>query len=212
MVMADPGLGQTSVGHVFVSYVREDSRRVDSLCRLLSAAGIPTWRDTERLWPGDEWRAAIRQAIRDDALVFLACFSRQSVGQAKTYQNEELLLAIEEMRLRAPGQSWLIPVRFDDCRIPDRSIGGGRLLADLQSADLFGPASQQNSDRLVAAIRQILALEPVPSAGADGPSNAPADPASPGPPGQRPKYMVNIANAKGVQIGDNNIQHNTFNE
>src|SRR5579862_7502303 len=139
--MVNLSADESVAGHVFVSYVREDSSRVDSLCQVLSAAGIPVWRDTARLWPGEDWRAAIRRAIRDDALVFLACFSRQSVSQAKSYQNEELVLAIEEMRLRAPGRSWLIPVRFDDCRVPDRSIGGGRLLTDLQSADLFGNAS-----------------------------------------------------------------------
>src|SRR5882757_1898857 len=124
-------------GHVFVSYVREDSGQVDWLCQVLEAAGIPVWRDTEKLWPGEDWRAVIRRAIREDALAFLACFSHQSVGQTRTYQNEEIVLAISEMRLRPPDRPWLIPVRFDDCQIPDRSIGGDQMLSDLHQADLF---------------------------------------------------------------------------
>lgn len=49
-----------------------------------------------------------------------------------------MLLAIEQLRLRRPDLPWLIPVRFDDCPIPDCDIGGGRGLASLHCADLFG--------------------------------------------------------------------------
>ena len=114
-------------GHVFISYVREDSDRVDKLQRTLQAAGIPVWRDTADLWPGEDWRIMIRRAITDNALVFMACFSRASLARGKSYQNEELTLAIEQLRLRSPHDPWLIPVRFDACEIPDRDIGGGRL-------------------------------------------------------------------------------------
>jgi isopentenyl diphosphate isomerase/L-lactate dehydrogenase-like FMN-dependent dehydrogenase len=86
-------------GHAFISYVREDSARADQLQRILDAAGIPVWRDTADLWPGQDWRTNIRRAITSDALVFLACFSQQSLSRSRSYQNEELLLAIEQLRL-----------------------------------------------------------------------------------------------------------------
>ena len=54
------------VGHVFISYVREDSSEVDQLQQVLEAAGIRVWRDTADLWPGEDWRAKIRQAIQED--------------------------------------------------------------------------------------------------------------------------------------------------
>ena len=41
------------------------------------------WRDTADLWPGEDWRAKIRQAIICNALVFIACFS-QGERQAAT--------------------------------------------------------------------------------------------------------------------------------
>jgi TIR domain len=143
-------------GHVFISYVREDSHQVDQLQSTLHAAGIPVWRDTADLWPGEDWRAKIRSAINDKALVFLACFSARSLGRARSYQNEELVLAIEQLRLRPPDHPWLIPVRFDDCQIPDRDIGGGRTLSSIQRADLFGDRRGDQLQRLTAAILRIL--------------------------------------------------------
>jgi GTP-binding protein EngB required for normal cell division len=143
-------------GHVFISYVREDSRRVDELQQLLENAGIPVWRDTGSLWPGEDWRLEIERAIAGDALVFIACFSRAGLGRSKSYQNEELFLAIEQLRLRRPDNPWLIPVRFDNCEVPGFDIGGGRTLKSLQYADLFGDGSSLGADRLVAVIRRIF--------------------------------------------------------
>lgn len=143
-------------GQAFVSYVREDSQRVDRLHQVLEAAGIPVWRDTTALFPGDGWRVEIRRAISDNALVFIACFSQVSLARVRSYQNEELTLAIEQMRLRRPDEPWLIPVRLDECEIPDWDIGGGRTLASIQSVDLFEDGFDDSAARLVAAILRIL--------------------------------------------------------
>jgi len=143
-------------GHAFISYVRENSDEVDALQRTLEAAGIPVWRDTASLWPGENWHAKIRDAITRDALVFIACFSCHSAARRKSYMNEELLLAIDQLRLRQPDDPWLIPVRFDDCRIPDFELGPGRTLTSINRADLFGPSRDQAAARLVVAVQQLL--------------------------------------------------------
>ena len=39
----------------------------------------------------------IRRAITDDALVFLASLAKNSVSRARTYQNEESTLAIDQL-------------------------------------------------------------------------------------------------------------------
>lgn len=153
-------------GHVFISYVREDSHRVDWLQVALEAAGIPVWRDTANLWPGEDWRANIRRAITNDALVFVACFSQLSLGRHQSYQNEEVLLAIEQLRQRRPEESWFIPVRFDECVIPDYDIGG-RTLASIQCADLFGDNAEEGMARLVEAILRILQRESGATIGAE---------------------------------------------
>jgi hypothetical protein len=147
---------QRVAGHAFLSYVREDSAAVDRLQRLLEAAGIRVWRDIDDLWPGEDWRGRIRGAITDNALAFIVCFSSSSVNRTKSYQNEELLAAIDQLRLRRPGDPWLIPVRFDDCVIPELDIGGGRTLASIQRADLFGDRDQEGIARLVASVLRIL--------------------------------------------------------
>jgi TIR domain/CobQ/CobB/MinD/ParA nucleotide binding domain len=143
-------------GHVFISYVRENRRAVNRLQKALEARGIRVWRDTADLWPGEDWRQKIETAIVNDTLVFIACFSRQSNAREVSYQNEELTLAIDQLRLRRPGKPWLIPVRFDNCEILDLPIGAGRSLASLQRIDLFGRRLPENTDRLVAMVLRIL--------------------------------------------------------
>jgi hypothetical protein len=142
--------------HVFISYVREDSEAVDSLCAVLEAAQIPYWRDRSALGPGDAWKGKIREAIREGSLVFLACFSDNSRAKDKSYMNEELTLAAEEFRMMPPGRTWLIPVRFDDGDVPPWDLGAGRVISDLNYSDLFGPAYTANAARLVTTILRLM--------------------------------------------------------
>lgn len=146
-----------AAGHVFLSYARDDSEHVDRLQPILEAAGIRVWRDTADMWPGQDWQATVRRAITNDALVFLACFSTKSARRTRSYQRVELLLAIDELRRRDPESSWLIPVRFDACEIPDRDLGGGRSLRTVQRVDLFGDGYDEAVSRLVAGIIRVLA-------------------------------------------------------
>ncbi len=144
-------------GHAFISYVREDSAHADRLQGALEAAGIPVWRDIANIQPGDDWRRNVRHAITNGSAVFIACFSGASVNRSVSYQNEELTQAIELMRQRRPDDPWLIPVRFDDCKIPDLDIGAGRTLSSIHSVDLFGDRSSDGVARLIAAVLRILA-------------------------------------------------------
>jgi FxsC-like protein len=143
-------------GHAFISYVEEDLAQVAQLQTLLFVAGVPMWRDADDLLPGDVRSEAIRDAITADSIAFLACFSRSSRAQATSNQNEQLLLAIEEARRRPPRSPWIIPIRFDDCEIPDLDIGGGRRLRDIQSVDLFGDSYFASATRLITALKRIL--------------------------------------------------------
>jgi hypothetical protein len=142
--------------HVFISYVKEDSEQVGKLCSLLDAAQIPYWRDRKSLAPGDQWKEKIREAIRTDSLVFITCFSNNSRSRAKSFMNEELTIAVEEFRLRPPGATWLIPVRFDDGSIPYWDLGAGRSLEDLNYADLFGDNYTQESVALITTIGRVM--------------------------------------------------------
>jgi hypothetical protein len=149
-------------GHAFISYVREDSERVDRLQAALDDAGVKVWRDTDQLWPGQDWRAEIRRAITADSLAFIACFSGISGQKEVTYQSQELSLAVEQMQLRAPGTPWLIPVRFAPCDIPDLDLGEGRRLTSLQHVDLFDGSWERGVPRLLRAVLGVLQDRPAP--------------------------------------------------
>ncbi|WP_374953846.1 toll/interleukin-1 receptor domain-containing protein [Rathayibacter sp. AY1E2] len=78
---------------------------------------MPYWRDRKDLAPGDAWRQRIRDAVRSGFVTFLACFSDASRARETSYLNEQLTLAVEEFRLRPPGATCLIPVRFDGGKV-----------------------------------------------------------------------------------------------
>ena len=122
--------------HVFISYVREDSEIIDRLCQYLKAAGIKVWLDREKIEPGIQWKQAIRRAIQSGTF-FVACFSNNYNTRQKTYMNEELTLAIEELRQRSTDKSWFIPVKLDRCEIPDRPVGAGETLQDINYIELY---------------------------------------------------------------------------
>lgn len=123
------------VPHVFVSYVREDAEIVDRLADELRAAGVEVWLDRTHIRPGERWRMAIRRAITGGAF-FVACFSPRYASRSRTYMNEELTLAIDELRLRPQDRTWFIPIRLESAGLPNRSIGGGESLTDVQAIDL----------------------------------------------------------------------------
>jgi TIR domain len=155
---ASSGSGMTSSTpvHVFISYAPGDAEGADLIQYALEEAGVQVWRDSRDLWPGEDRRVAIRNAITSNAMVFIACFSSRRVGLQRSPQNEELFIALDEMRLRLPGTPWLIPVRFDDFAIPNVDIGAGRTLDSLESADIFGQGRSEAVVRLVAAVLRIL--------------------------------------------------------
>jgi hypothetical protein len=55
----------------------------------------------------------------------------------KTFVNEELLLAVDELRLHSISGTWFISVLFFECNVPAISIGGGQTLLDFQWFDLY---------------------------------------------------------------------------
>jgi HEAT repeat protein len=134
---------------VFISYVRNDYREVHRLVDALRVYGVTVWLDQDQLQPGQRWRDEIRKGIEQGDF-FLACFSHAYHERWKTYMNEEITLAIEELRQRPVDRSWFIPVLLSDCQVPDRSIGGGETLRSLQWVSLYSDWTD--------GVRRILSL------------------------------------------------------
>ena len=125
--------------HVFISYVTENWTEVKKVYDVLKSHDIEVWIDRNDIAPGSRWKDAIRNAIREGAF-FIACFSKEYNKRSqtdKTYMNEELTIAIEELRQRPTDRVWFIPVQLNKCKIPDRNIGAGETLHDLQHVKLY---------------------------------------------------------------------------
>lgn len=120
---------------VFISYVRENRTIVERLAGQLQDYRLDVRTDFS-IPAGVLWRSYLRDQIKNGDF-FVACFSEEYSRKKTSYMNEELTIAIEQLRLRPTGAVWLIPVRLNRCTIPDRDIGAGETLRSLQWVDLF---------------------------------------------------------------------------
>ena len=108
---------RTIMPHVFISYVRENSDAIDRLANELKIRGVTVWLDRNDIEPGARWRDAIKNAIRSGKF-FVACFSKEYNERDRSYMNEELTLAIDQLRERPSSRTWFIPVLINQTAIP----------------------------------------------------------------------------------------------
>jgi tetratricopeptide (TPR) repeat protein len=60
------------MGHIFLSYSRDDARAAEELKFVLADRGFSVWQDTDRIAASEVWSATLESAIRDcDAMVLL---------------------------------------------------------------------------------------------------------------------------------------------
>jgi DNA-binding winged helix-turn-helix (wHTH) protein len=138
---------------IFLAHAREDKERVRQLYSMLKASGFDPWLDEVDLLPGQNWKAEIQGAIRD-AGVFLACLSCNSVAK-KGYVQTEFRTALSAYSERPPGMVYLIPVKFDECEVPDMQIPErGITLRDIHYVELW---EDSGIERLTEAIKRGLA-------------------------------------------------------
>jgi hypothetical protein len=110
----------TSTGRprIFIAYVNEDAPLALRLYRDLEAHGLAPWIDSQKLLPGQNWPRAIEEAISVSDY-FIACLSTKSVLKRSQFQ-AELRYALDCATRMPLDRTFLLPVRFDDCRVPNR--------------------------------------------------------------------------------------------
>lgn len=133
---------------VFISYAREDAPLAEELREQLRREGYQPWMDIHNLSGGTNWRLAIASAIRSCDF-FIACISSRSAN--KQVVAEEVQFGLNIWREKFEPAAFFLPVRLEDCRIPEEPEGLGRL----QWVDLFVP---DGFVRLVQAIEYGLQL------------------------------------------------------
>ena len=121
--------------HIFISYIREDASDVERLSNDLKRHGINVWLDREKISPGERWQIAIRRAIEDGAF-YIACFSENYSRRETSYMNVELGIAVDQLAMRPADRKWFIPLLLKGGTVPDKPIGGGETLRDIQWVDL----------------------------------------------------------------------------
>jgi hypothetical protein len=116
--------------------VRQNRDVVDRLATELKNRGVTVWLDRNDIEPGTRWRDAIKKAIQSGKF-FIACFSREFNERNKSYMNEELTLAIDELRERPSEKNWFIPILVNETYIPSRRISNAEDLSHRQAIRLY---------------------------------------------------------------------------
>lgn len=119
----------SSSPQVFISYAREDIEIADRIYSELKNAGINIWMDKKNIFPGQNWKNAIDDAIRKSRY-FIPLFSSTSVTKIGHIQ-VEFKYALEVFKTYPPNEIFYLPVRLDDCEIQYRE------LEEIERVDLF---------------------------------------------------------------------------
>ena len=129
--------------HVFLSYAKEDLAVAERLYDDLSSMGVAVWFDRKDLTPGERWKLGISRAIRNSSY-FLAILSKASVDK-RGYVQRELKEALEVLREVPEHQTFIIPVRTEECEPTNPE------LLELQFVDLF-PSYEEGFGKLKSVL------------------------------------------------------------
>lgn len=102
---------------VFISYAREDEPRAQAVYGVLKARGFRPWLDKHALLPGSDWEAEIKRNLKESDFL-IVCLSAKSLSK-RGYVQKELRMALDLAEELPFGSIFLIPVRFDECTVPD---------------------------------------------------------------------------------------------
>ncbi|MGB5633307.1 MAG: SUMF1/EgtB/PvdO family nonheme iron enzyme [Waterburya sp.] len=134
---------------IFLAHANEDKRAVLELYERLKEAGYKPWLDKKDLIPGQNWRSVIPQAIAKSQL-FIACLSQRSIAK-RGFVQKEFKLALNKYAEMPQETIYIIPLRLDECEIPDlRQDEYGLNLRDIQWLDYWEADGLENLERAIA--------------------------------------------------------------
>ena len=137
---------------IFLAHASEDKKEVRKLYERLKQRGYHPWLDEKDLMPGQNWRTEIPKAINKSDFVIL-CLSQTSV-QKQGYLQREFRLALNKYAEKTPETIFLIPLKLDDCQVPDLQLPDvGLNLRDLQWVNYW---ESDGLERLLRAIEHQL--------------------------------------------------------
>jgi formylglycine-generating enzyme required for sulfatase activity len=141
---------------IFLAHASEDKPAVLALYDRLKQAGYKPWLDKKDLIPGQIWRDEIPKAIKASQ-IFLACLSGKSANK-QGYIQRELRIALDTLGEMLPGTIFFIPMRLEECEIPDLRLAEvGLNLRDIHRLDYW---EEDGFEQLERAIGYQFKLEP----------------------------------------------------
>lgn len=132
--------------YVFISYSREDRAFVDRLSKDLRLGGIKTWQDTTEIAPGENWREAIEQSLRQASAMLYVASARSATS----------LWMSKELQAVFSRGARVIPLIVDDQGERDLPA----FLRAFQWVD-FRASYKEALAQLLVALRQFQAAQPI---------------------------------------------------
>jgi len=96
---------------VFISYAEEDKKTAERLYNDLEKAGVKPWMKEKNILPGQDWKIAIREAIKRSSY-FLDLLSSNSVSKDGYFQKERKM-ALDISDEMPVGKIFILPVHLD---------------------------------------------------------------------------------------------------
>ena len=124
---------------IFINHAPEDKETADRLYDDLKNAGFSPWMESRNLLAGQNQKETVPKMIRESSS-FLTLFSSKSLTQSGSFR-KNLKAALEILDENPSDKIFLIPVRIDECKIPNEE------LRDIQAVDLF-PSYEDGFNRL----------------------------------------------------------------
>jgi hypothetical protein len=131
-----------------IIYAREDEKAAQRLYNDLKEAGLNPWLDKESLLHGQNWETEIRNAIKNSRYLIIL-LSSASVRKRGYVQNE-FKLALDVLDEFPESNVFAIPVRLDDCDIPEKLQG-------IEFANLF-PNWKEGLRMILDAMMSVKAI------------------------------------------------------
>jgi uncharacterized protein (TIGR02145 family) len=102
---------------VFLCHASEDGDEVERIYRSLKSAGLNPWIDRRDLPPARDWDAEIKKTLAAARLI-LVLLSKHLISK-NGYVQREIEIALDIWRQMSPDSTFIIPIRLDECRIPE---------------------------------------------------------------------------------------------
>lgn len=102
----------------FLCHSSNDKPTVEAIYNKLVADGVEPWLDKMNLLAGQDWKLEITRAVKNSDVV-IVCISHQSISKIGFVQ-KEIKWALDRADEQPEGSVFIIPVKLEKCKIPER--------------------------------------------------------------------------------------------